>query len=318
MLQSTKAQTVLSGILLSNAIVYGLGYVSIELLKEYGWFVFVILPFLLGFITLYIIGRKYELKIRQILKLSVLNLLFSCFCMLVFAMEGIICLLMASPLLLLLTLIGAYMGYALSNKNNPKKKVYLYPIIVLISVSFLGFDLANNHSNLIPVKTELLIDAPKEVVWNNLVAFGEIPEPQELLFQSGISYPTHAEIRGMGVGAIRYCNFTTGSFVEPITTWDAPNLMQFDVIDQPIPMHEWNPFWDIHPPHLEGYFLSRKGQFELFETKEGQTLLVGTTFYTIDINPVSYWEIWTNYILHKIHFRVLNHIKHQSEQSLTA
>ena len=53
---------------------------------------------------------------------------------------------------------------------------------------------------------------------------------------TGITYPTHAE----GVGAIRKCNFTTGRFLEPITIWDEPNLLEFSVLDQPPPMVEWS------------------------------------------------------------------------------
>ena len=138
-------------------------------------------------------------------------------------------------------------------------------------------------------------------------------EPDEWLFKTGIAYPTHAEIKGSGVGAVRYCNFTTGSFVEPITTWNEPTLLQFDVLDQPTPMRELNPFWDVHPPHLDGYFQSKKGQFELVQLDNGKTLVEGTTWYHIHIHPVAYWDFWSEYILHEIHYRVLKHIKKECE-----
>ena len=118
------------------------------------------------------------------------------------------------------------------------------------------------------------------------------------------------------MGAIRHCNFTTGSFVEPITTWDEPHLLQFDVVEQPIPMNEWNPFWEVHPPHLDGYFQSQKGQFRLESLSANQTLLEGTTWYYADIKPERYWKIWSDFIIHRIHNRVLNHIKKESETPL--
>ncbi len=140
-----------------------------------------------------------------------------------------------------------------------------------------------------------------------------IEKPTEWIFKTGIAYPVDAEIEGHGIGAIRSCNFTTGSFVEPITKWDEPTLLQFDVLDQPTPMRALNPFWDVHPPNLNGYFQSKKGQFKLTETKNNKTLVVGTTWFNIHIHPVVYWDIWSKYILHKIHYRVLKHIKKQSE-----
>ena len=105
------------------------------------------------------------------------------------------------------------------------------------------------------VVSSIEIDAPPDVVWKHLIEFPPIPEPDELLFKTGIAYPINARIEGTGVGAIRHCNFTTGSFVEPITIWDAPRLLRFDVEQQPAPMRELS-FWDIDAPHLHDYFVS--------------------------------------------------------------
>jgi len=41
----------------------------------------------------------------------------------------------------------------------------------------------------------------------------------EPLFRLGFASPQYARIEGTGVGAIRYCVFSTGPFVEPITAW---------------------------------------------------------------------------------------------------
>jgi len=236
--------------------------------------------------------------------------------LLLFAVEGLICVLMASPLLLLAVWLGSYLGFKSSNSNytNPKNTSIL---LLFLSLGFMSFDYINKPKNLIPVRTKVIVNAPIGNVWNNVVRFDKINEPVDWIFQTGISYPTDATIVGKGVGAIRYCNFTTGSFVEPITTWNEPNLLQFDVKEQPIPMNEFNPFWEVHPPHLDGYFKSYKGQFKLTKINDNQTELEGTTFYKVDINPEIYWKTWSNFIVHRIHKRVLNHIKKESELNIT-
>ena len=178
----------------------------------------------------------------------------------------------------------------------------------------MSFDYINKPENLIPVKTTIIVNAPINEVWKNVVTFNKIDEPTDWIFNTGISYPTDATIEGTGVGAIRYCNFTTGSFVEPITTWNEPNLLQFDVVEQPIPMNEFNPFWEIHPPHLDGYFKSYKGQFKLTKIDNNSTELEGTTWYKVDITPEIYWKSWSDFIIHRIHKRVLNHIKVEAEK----
>ncbi|MCD8529141.1 MAG: hypothetical protein LRY27_04105 [Chitinophagales bacterium] len=152
-------------------------------------------------------------------------------------------------------------------------------------------------------------------MWDNVVTFNKIDEPTDWIFKTGISCPTDATIKGTGVGAIRYCNFTAGSFIEPITTWNDPELLQFNVIEQPIPMNEFNPFWEIQPPHLEGYFISQKGQFKLNKLSDSKTELEGTTWYKLDILPQQYWKLWSDFVIHRIHKRVLNHIKKESEKT---
>jgi len=178
----------------------------------------------------------------------------------------------------------------------------------------MSFDNLNEPKGLIPITTKITVNSDIEKVWKNVVTFNKINEPEDWIFKTGIAYPTDATIQGVGVGAIRYCNFSTGSFVEPITKWEKPNLLQFVVKEQPIPMNELNPFWEVHPPHLDGYFKSYKGQFRLVKIEENITAIEGTTWYQVDITPEIYWKFWSSFIIHKIHERVLNHIKKESEE----
>lgn len=245
-------------------------------------------------------------------RLSFAALGIACLVLLVFAIEGIICLLMASPLLALAVWLGSYIGYKSTGSNFMNSKNTTI-ILILLSLGFTGFDYYNKPKDLIPVRTKITVNAPIEAVWKNVVTFDKINEPTDWIFTTGIAYPTDATIVGKGIGAVRYCNFTTGSFIEPITTWDEPNLLQFDVQEQPIPMNELNPFWNVHPPHLDGYFKSYKGQFKLTKISENKTELEGTTWYKVDIYPEIYWKGWSNFIVHRIHERVLNHIKYESE-----
>lgn len=305
-------QTQLISVLATLLLVQILGFVSINHLGDYGWSVFLFIPFVIGFLPPYISGRKVKITKSTAYKLSFIALGLACLALLVFAIEGLICLLMASPLLALAVWFGSYLGYRSSNSNfmNPKNTTI---ILVLLSLGFSSFDYINIPKDLIPVRTTIIVNAPIEEVWKNVVTFDKISEPTDWIFKTGISYPTDATIVGQGVGAVRYCNFTTGSFVEPITTWNEPTLLQFDVREQPTPMNELNPFWEVHPPHLDGYFKSYKGQFKLTKISEIQTELEGTTWYKVDIYPEIYWKSWSNLIVHRIHERVLNHIKLESE-----
>jgi hypothetical protein len=163
------------------------------------------------------------------------------------------------------------------------------------------------------VETSVVVDAPIERVWHEVVAFPPIPEEPEWYFRAGIAYPLRAWIAGRGVGATRFCEFTTGSFVEPITVWDEPRLLRFDVAGNPSPLSEWSPYGAIDAPHLHGFLVSSGGQFALTPLGPNRTLLAGTTWYRHSLWPAGYWRLWSDAIIHRIHSRVLRHIKRLSE-----
>ena len=64
---------------------------------------------------------------------------------------------------------------------------------------------------------------------------------------------------------------------------------------------------------LWAYRPSKRGQFELKPTDDGGTRLVGTTWYQHGLLPESYWRLWSDAVLHRIHARVLNHIRSLAE-----
>jgi hypothetical protein len=282
--------------------VYGIG--------EYGIALFVLTPIFIGTGSTIMYGYNQQITKRQAFLVSYVSLGIFGLGLLVFGIEGLICMAMAAPIALFLTWVGSVCGYIIVKDNFGNAIPTVLGFIFLIpTFAFIEKDM---NPDLTSVVTSIEIDAPAGTVWRNVIEFPQLTEPTEFIFKTGIAYPVNARIEGSGVGAIRHCNFTTGSFVEPITVWDQPNLLKFDVMEQPAPMKEIS-FWDINAPHLHDYFISRQGQFKLISLPNGRTLLEGTTWYYHDIKPAFYWRIWSDYIIHKIHQRVLVHIKSNAE-----
>jgi hypothetical protein len=282
-------------------------YIGVDVLNDYGWTVFALIPFFSGVTTTILISYYEPITFADAFKSSLLVFFACCGCLLLFAIEGIICIFMAAPIAIPFVILGAFVGYKIQHKKSDGVKLMI--LYILVAPSLLAVE--NNtdfEPTIFPIKSSITIDAPIEEVWKQVIEFPQMDEPTEFLFKTGIAYPINANIEGKGVGAIRYCNFSTGSFVEPITAWNEPNLLAFSVEKQPIPMKEIS-MYDINPAHLHEYFVSKKGQFKLTKLKNGKTLVEGTTWYYNKIQPEFYWKIWSTYIVHKIHDRVLNHIK---------
>jgi hypothetical protein len=218
---------------------------------------------------------------------------------------------MAFPIAAMLATLGAIVGWAVAQQTAVR------PGHAVMSVLLLPGYATAEHAAATPqiheVTTSIEIDAPPERVWPNVVGFTELPPPPELYFRLGIAYPMRARILGEGPGAIRRCEFSTGPFVEPITAWEPPRHLAFDVAAQPPSMTELSPWKNIQAAHVEGYMVSRRGEFRLVPLPGGRTRLEGSTWYTLSIFPEAYWTIWGEALLHSIHGRVLTHIKRLTE-----
>ncbi|MHA4738196.1 SRPBCC family protein [Dyadobacter sp. MSC1_007] len=309
---SIPTQRILS-ILIPCLFGWACTYFTTDILRAYSYGLFIWLPFVIGATSTLIYTYKKQSPAKAAKNNAYLTLLTFCIGLLLFAWEGFICLVMAAPIGFPLTYLGYVVAKAFS-KSVSANGAHTAGILMFISVpAFMVFDDKNVVIDPIrSVTTSIEINASPEAVWKNVVAFPQLAEPTEFVFKTGIAYPINATIDGQGVGAIRYCNFSTGSFVEPIKVWDEPKLLKFSVEQQPAPMKEIS-FYDIKPNHLHGYWISKEGQFKLTKLANGGTLLEGTTWYVNKNKPGFYWTIWSDFIVHQIHERVLSHIKVQAE-----
>ncbi|MCI0445615.1 SRPBCC family protein [bacterium] len=285
---------------------------SVETLNQYGWGLFVGLPFCLGLTSSLIYSYHQYRKWTECMVVALLSISIAGLILLILAFEGIICLIMAAPILAVLAIIGATLGYWLQFQREAAPKLYCLSNVMLFAIMMIQA-IEHPQPTLFTETSSIEIDAPPQTVWDHVVSFSELPPPREWIFKTGIAYPIRAEIQGRGAGAVRYCVFSTGSFVEPITVWDEPRLLRFGVLKNPPPMQEWTFYQDIHPPHLDGFFLSQQGQFRLKSISGNRTVLEGTTWYYHNLWPESYWRFWSDTIIHNIHLRVLKHIKSTAE-----
>jgi hypothetical protein len=219
---------------------------------------------------------------------------------------------MAFPLSLLLSFGGACVGSEIAIGGRAIRRpaaavMLLLPIFTLVEPAHL-----TGHT-LHEVKSSIEINAPPSAVWPHVIAFSPMPAPTEIPFRLGLAYPEFAHIEGSGVGAVRYCVFSTGPFVEPITAWEPSQRLAFNVESSPAPLKELTFYRDVEPLHLHGYVRSKRGEFRLVALPGGHTRLEGSTWYELEMAPEHYWSLWVDATIHDIHDRVLAHIKQEAE-----
>jgi uncharacterized protein YndB with AHSA1/START domain len=298
-------------VLLGVSITSLLALLSVQLLKQYSATLFLATPLIVGACCGIVLNYRRPQPIGPTIGVALAAMVITGGAFLLFALEGIVCLAMAAPIALPMAVAGALLGRAIVQLGSyhPAQA----PLMVVALPVLLLAETGNRAPSVASVTTTIEIDAPPERVWPHVVGFEEIRAPRSWIFRAGIACPMRARIDGRGVGAVRHCEFTTGPFVEPITVWDEPRRLAFDVAAEPPPMEEWSPYGAIDAPHLHGYLHSRRGEFRLVPLPGGRTRLEGTTWYSLQIYPSAYWHLWSDLLIHQIHERVLEHIKREVE-----
>jgi uncharacterized membrane protein YhaH (DUF805 family) len=301
------------------AVLVGTGIVAANtafstlVLRTYNTILFVGTPFVVGFVSAALFNHDAPRTLRATLGVACAAIGAAAGVILLLALDGALCLLMAFPLAILLTIPGAVLGRLVALAGRPSAAplvALLLGLPMLMGVSAGG---GGPPAAVREVRSAIDVAAPPDIVWNNVVGFTELPPPQEWEFRHGIAYPMRARITGRGVGAVRRCEFSTGAFIEPITAWQPPRRLSFDVRQEPPGLQEMSPYDNVHAPHASGYLHSRRGEFRLVPLPGGGTRLEGSTHYTLDVFPTWYWSRYADAIIHRIHMRVLRHVKALSE-----
>lgn len=303
--RSAAFAAVASGSALGVLLLF-LGAIAIN---SYGVALFMGTPFAVGALSAYVLNRTYRATIGEMFRVVIVTLLVIGGSALALGWEGAVCVLLAFPLSLLVALMGGVLGQFAANQDVALYSVALMPVIV---GSGLGVQAGERSAVLREVRSSVQINASPDLVWPNVIAFPALAAPTEFYFRLGIAYPVRARIEGAGIGAVRYCEFSTGPFVEPITAWETGKRLAFDVVSSPQPLRELSPY-DIKPPHLHGFLVPSRGEFRLVTLSDGSTRLEGSTWYRQSLQPEAYWSEFSDYLIHKIHDRVLHHIKTVTE-----
>jgi hypothetical protein len=221
-----------------------------------------------------------------------------------FFREGIVCLVIVFPLLYLSILAGAAMGRAWFKASRSHLNLCIFPLLALLTVGELE---TRTYQREVVVDT-MLIHAPPEKVWPHVLAFPAITEPPDYwLFRIGLPYPVATTNSGNFVGAQRRCIFSDGVVIKELVAEYVPwQRLTFDIYEQP-----------THP-EAYGHITLHRGRFELIDNHDGTTTLVGSSWYTLHVRPLFYFDWWVRDMTHAVHLRVMQHVRELSETKNSA
>ena len=229
-------------------------------------------------------------------------------------MEGIVCVVMAAPFGAALAFLGVVAGYFLARTKNADGTLQSAAWLAIVAI--VALEGWNPPAPLeATTASVVVIDAPAERVWAELHDIRDLPAADEnFLFRFGIAHPTGTATDGQGVGAARLCKLSTGDMPEIVTVWKPGRELRFKVLSTPPSMRETGFFGrTIDTTHIHSAYASLEGGFKLEPLPGGRTRLTGESHYLLNIAPASYWNLWTEGIVHMVQRRVLEHVKTRAE-----
>jgi hypothetical protein len=195
--------------------------------------------------------------------------------------EGILCCLMAAPIVLPGIVIGALVGHVMRRRYTqlPTAVILLAAALPVLGAARAEHD-ARPAPPILRVSSSIVLPTKPEVAWTLLIAVDAIRVPKPLLMYVGLPVPRFCRLEGSGVGARRVCHFDQGTIEERITAWEPGKLLAMDIVRSTLPGRHWLEFADA--------------RYDLTQVENG-TRVERTTAIRSFLLPRWYWaplEAW--------------------------
>ena len=177
----------ISAIALGIAQSLGMVLLNVYIFGQYGWVLFLTTPCVVGLFAGYLLNRKRRVSLGSTLATALLTIALSGVSLLLFALEGLICILMALPLALIAGGAGAIAGRAIAlymlarrgggdDEGGGGADARAVALVLLALPMLTGAEsVSSNHQPLHEVETVVIVDAPPARVWHEVVYFSELP-----------------------------------------------------------------------------------------------------------------------------------------------
>lgn len=278
-LSSKNAFALASVVAASIALVGGLLIASGKSAAQYGVTMFMVLPVATGLVTACFVRPLSAAMLTVVISLLL------CFVALLFlGLEGIVCIIMAAPLILVGALLGALIGAGLcllARKYwGQRSSLLVLPILATSSV-FGGGQVENSleaTARVEEVATTRILEAGINEVWAALVTVDEVSAKKPLLLQIGLPVPRNCTLDRPGVGGRRICSCDSGIIEEEVTAWDPPHRIEMRIIRSTLPGRHWLRF--------------RSASYTIEPITPQTTRATRTTTISSVLRPTWYWRFF--------------------------
>lgn len=232
--------------------------------------------------------------------------------------EGRICIVMATPIALVLASVGGIIAGIVKRLSRRRLShatlscVAILPFLVLPAESLLATPTQTRT-----VSSEIRIHASPETVWRNIERVPAIsPSESRTTWAEHIGFPrpVEATLSFEGAGGVRHATFEHGVlFVETVTAWQPEHYLAFTIhADTP---HIPSTTLDEHVTIGGRYFDVLDGEYRIEQVQNGDVVLHLVSHERLSTDFNGYAGLWTDAVMRSIQTNILQVIKHRCERA---
>lgn len=294
----------------STVLVVALGVLGVIVLLADGdaWMtVFFGLPAVSGAAAVLLSPRGEPASMR--VGVGVMAVVLGSAMLVILGIEGVVCTLMASPLVFAMFFVGAAVGRVMrwgidlgrEARDHFRVRSVVAVALLLLLPGAKEIELrAGDRVRVEAVESTIRVAAPPDAVWAALEEIDAVHGPKPLLLRIGLPVPLRCEMEGDGVGARRTCFFDRGRIDEVVTVWDPPRRMELEITHWTLPGRHWLGYLDA--------------SYELREAAPGITEVTRVTTISSNLRPSWYWRPLEHVGVRSEHEYLLRHVKRSIEQ----
>ncbi|MGC2479070.1 MAG: hypothetical protein WA423_04550 [Candidatus Sulfotelmatobacter sp.] len=212
--------------------------------------------------------------------------LFSVLCSLVLLValgkEGVLCAVLAFPIILVGLGTGAVIGILVRKLfvDRSKSQTTMMGILLLAgpSLIFAGDRIESpifQQPRIEVVQTTVEVNETPQQTWDRILSIDSIQTSKPVLMYVGSPVPQRCVMQGHGIGAKRTCYFNVGYIEETVTAWNPPYYLGLSIDRTHMPGRHWLGF--------------ESAQYRL-QANGSRTLLSRTTTISSHLHPAWYWR----------------------------
>lgn len=213
-------------------------------------------------------------------------------------LEGMVCILLALPIIFFFIALGFFIRYLLGRKQSQEKdkiKSTIAPYFIFLIISFSEKHIFGNDQEIIVVKTEMILPYNSMQVYDAIKSVDTLIAEKPFLMKLDLPIPTKCILEKEEVGGLRTCHFSGGSITEKITELERGKLLKMDVIEYQLTGRKWLGF--------------REAIYYFEKITADSSKITRVTTYSSELKPRFYWEPLEKWAIAQEHEYVFENLK---------